>query len=111
MRILIADSNPARMDLYKRILEQDKHEILTAKNRIEASLAYKRSEIDVVVLTLGTPDRIEDLVKLYGTPIVAISASKEEEKAFSDTNFTIRKFDENNLRYAVNRVSLELAVA
>ena len=101
------------MDLYRRILEKDRHEILTAKNRLEASLAYKKHEIDVVVLELGTSEGIENLVKLYNTPIVAISDSREKEnKTFVDTDFAIRKYDENNLRYAVRKViELERVVA
>ena len=113
MKILIADSNPEKLNLYKRILEGDNHEILTAKDRLGVSIAYKRHKIDVVVLDLKMPDNIERLVQLYGTPIVAISGSKEKElEAFSKTNFAIRRYNEDTLKYAVRVVgNLELAVA
>ena len=113
MRILIADSNPEKLDLYRRILEKDEHEILTAKSDIEVSIAYKRNKIDVAVFDLGVSDYIKKLIQAYGTPVVAISDSKEKEtRTFLNEDFAIRKFDENNLRYAVKKLtSLELAVA
>ena len=116
MRILIADSDPKRMDLYRRILEQDKHQILTAKNRLEADYALRSDKnIDVVVYDLRID--MARLVELHNIYSVVISDSKESEHAtFKETNFAIRKFNErtleNTLRSAVKKVTeLELAVA
>lgn len=115
MKILVADSNPTRMDLYKRILEKDKHEVLTAKNRLEVDLTLRSDKIDVVVYSLGSD--MARLVELHDIYSVVISDSKESEyEALKETNFAIRKFNERNLEYtlrnAVKRViQLEQAVA
>lgn len=115
MRILVADSDPVKMDLYKRILEKDQHEVLTAKNRLEADLTLRSDQIDVVVYSLGS--EMARLVELHNIYSIVISDSKESEnKVLKETNFTIRKFNERNLEYtlrnAVIRVTeLEQAVA
>lgn len=114
MIILIADSNPEKLDLYKRILEEDEHEILTAKSDLEVSLAYKRnSRIDVAVFDLRVSDYVKRLVQAYGTPTIAISDSREKEaETFPNAPLEVRKFSANNLRNAVREFSsLEQAVA
>ncbi len=108
MRILIADSDPVRMDLYKRILERDYHEVLTAENRFQTDLAYKKGRIDLIVSDSEMWSEIENLVRFNDTPRVVISKLNDEEtKALQERGLQVENFSEKSLRYGV----LELAVA
>lgn len=108
MRILIADKDPERLELYRRILEKDKYSILIARNKTEV---LRENNVEAIVIDLGMPSAFETIMSLResrGTPIVAVSARSEQEataKEFGADYFVTRAFRHINdlsdaIRYA-----------
>lgn len=95
MRILIADKDPERLELYRRILEKDQYSVLIAKNRIEVLRDYKTQSIDAVVIDLGMPHAFDTIRNIKDVPKVVVSGRPEDEanaKEFGADYFITRAF-------------------
>lgn len=79
MRILVADRDPERLELYSRILEENNYLVLRAKNQTELFETYRKQWVDVVVADLSMPGALEIMKSIQDKPKVAISGFSELE--------------------------------
>lgn len=81
MKILIVDDELLMLQLLSRIFEQDKHEVICAKDGIEAIRIFKEQQIDLVITDIVMPRKNgielihEILEKKPNTPIIAMSGN------------------------------------
>ena len=92
MKILVAEDNPANRELIREILELQGHEVLEAKNGLEALEQIEEKLPDLVLMDIQMPliDGLEAVTKLrsderFGKlPVIALTAyamNGDEEKA------------------------------
>ena len=77
--ILVIDDDHQILELFKRILESDGHEVITARNGQEGIEIFRRERTDLVVTDIVMPvkDGIKTIMQLErefpGVKIIAIS--------------------------------------
>ncbi|MDL2397820.1 response regulator [Rhizobium mayense] len=82
-RILIVDDEPHIRDVISFALERAGMTISTARNGTEAMMAFRRGDIDLIILDVGMPemDGLEvcrQIRRTSGLPILFLSARDEE---------------------------------
>jgi two-component system OmpR family response regulator len=82
-RILIVDDEPHIRDVIGFALERAGMTITMARNGLEAMMAFRRGDIDLIILDVGMPemdglDVCRQIRKTSGLPILFLSARDEE---------------------------------
>jgi two-component system, OmpR family, response regulator len=82
-RILVVDDEPHIRDVILFALEREGITALTARNGTEAMMAYRRGNVDLVILDIGMPDMdglevCRQIRRVSALPILFLSARDEE---------------------------------
>jgi DNA-binding response OmpR family regulator len=112
-KLLLVEDEPAQLDLYKRFLALDGHEVAGAKCGEEAIEVAKRFCPSVVVLDLVLPDMegtetISKLLTECGKPKIVINTGYEryryDFKCWGADAFVLKSSDPSELRATVRQV-------
>lgn len=82
-RILVVDDEPHIRDVISFTLEREGITALTARNGTEAMMAFRRGNVDLVILDIGMPDMdglevCRQIRRVSALPILFLSARDEE---------------------------------
>lgn len=115
LSILIVEDNPVNLTLMETLLKQLGHNVLLAKNGLEALSVMERSDFDIIFMDIQMPlmDGIEctkQIFKIYGEDrpaIVAVTANvhqREECKELGMDDFIGKPINTNKIKMTLNKL-------
>jgi signal transduction histidine kinase len=107
VRILYIEDDESSLRLVRRILPEDRYDILEARSGLEGLERAPREAPDLILLDLGLPEldgyavitKLRTVPALFNVPVIAVSAFGDRERALSlgCTGYLEKPFDVDRL--------------
>lgn len=108
MKILVAEDNPLNQKIIMAFLSRNNHEVILARNGLEAVEQFKPGEFDCVLMDLHMPGmdgfeatkKIREMEVGYRIPIIAVTASSPVEDRLNCIEAGMNDFIQKPVQYA-----------
>lgn len=107
MRILVAEDNPLNQKIILTFLSRNNHDVMMAKDGLEAFELFQQHEFDCILMDLHMPnmdgfqatEAIRSLEKGFKIPIIAVTASSPLEDRINCITAGMNDFIQKPVRY------------
>lgn len=94
MKILVVDDERLIRNVIREYLENEKYEVLEAENGFDALRVLETNRVDLIILDIMMPrmdgfETLKEIRKTKDTPVIMLSAMKEEEDKLSGFNLGV----------------------
>ena len=94
MKILVVDDERLIRNVIREYLENEKYEVLEAENGFDALRVLETNKVDLIILDIMMPrmdgfETLKEIRKTKDTPVIMLSAMKEEEDKLSSFNLGV----------------------
>ncbi len=94
MKILVVDDEKLIRNVIREYLENEKYEVLEAENGFDALRVLETNKVDLIILDIMMPrmdgfETLKEIRKTKDTPVIMLSAMKEEEDKLSSFNLGV----------------------
>ena len=88
MKILVVDDEKLIRNVIREYLANEKYEVLEAENGFDALRVLETNKVDLIILDIMMPrmdgfETLKEIRKTKDTPVIMLSAMKEEEDKLS----------------------------
>lgn len=94
MKILVVDDERLIRNVIREYLENEKYEVFEAENGFDALRVLETNKVDLIILDIMMPrmdgfETLKEIRKTKDTPVIMLSAMKEEEDKLSSFNLGV----------------------
>lgn len=94
MKILVVDDERLIRNVIREYLENEKYEVFEAENGFDALRVLETNKVDLIILDIMMPrmdgfETLKEIRKTKDTPVIMLSAMKEEEDKLSGFNLGV----------------------
>ena len=94
MKILVVDDERLIRNVIREYLENEKYEVFEAENGFDALRVLETNRVDLIILDIMMPrmdgfETLKEIRKTKDTPVIMLSAMKEEEDKLSGFNLGV----------------------
>lgn len=94
MKILVVDDERLIRNVIREYLENEKYEVFEAENGLDALRVLETNKVDLIILDIMMPrmdgfETLKEIRKTKDTPVIMLSAMKEEEDKLSSFNLGV----------------------
>lgn len=94
MKILVVDDERLIRNVIREYLENEKYEVFEAENGFDALRVLETNRVDLIILDIMMPrmdgfETLKEIRKTKDTPVIMLSAMKEEEDKLSSFNLGV----------------------
>ncbi len=94
MKILVVDDEKLIRNVIREYLANEKYEVLEAENGFDALRVLETNKVDLIILDIMMPrmdgfETLKEIRKTKDTPVIMLSAMKEEEDKLSSFNLGV----------------------
>lgn len=94
MKILVVDDEKLIRNVIREYLENEKYEVFEAENGFDALRVLETNRVDLIILDIMMPrmdgfETLKEIRKTKDTPVIMLSAMKEEEDKLSGFNLGV----------------------
>lgn len=94
MKILVVDDERLIRNVIREYLENEKYEVVEAENGFDALRVLETNRVDLIILDIMMPrmdgfETLKEIRKTKDTPVIMLSAMKEEEDKLSGFNLGV----------------------
>lgn len=94
MKILVVDDERLIRNVIREYLENEKYEVVEAENGFDALRVLETNKVDLIILDIMMPrmdgfETLKEIRKTKDTPVIMLSAMKEEEDKLSSFNLGV----------------------